>query len=39
MKKLTLRILYKLWEYLVSKNKYPKLCEKINLWINKLESK
>jgi hypothetical protein len=39
MKKLTLEILYKLWSYLASRNKYPQLCEKVNLWINELESK
>jgi len=38
MKKLTLNVLYKFWGYLASKNKYPKLCEKLNLWINSLES-
>jgi len=39
MKKLTLEILYKLWSYLATRNLYPKLCEKLNLWINLLESK
>jgi hypothetical protein len=39
MKKFTLEILYKVWAYLASRNKYPKLCEKLNLWINLLESK
>lgn len=39
MKSFKLKILYKVWEYLASRNKYPHLCEKVNLWINKLESK
>lgn len=39
MKHLILKVLYKFWEYLANKNKYPKLCEKLNLWINVLESK
>lgn len=39
MKKITLRILYKIWEYLASRNQYPKFCEKLNVWINTLESK
>lgn len=30
--------MYKVWNYLANKNKYPKLCEKLNLWINSLES-
>lgn len=38
MKKFKLKILYKVWNYFVSKNKFPKLCEKINLYINKLEN-
>ncbi len=38
MKKFKLKILYKIWTYLVSKNKFPRLCEKINLYINKLEN-
>lgn len=38
MKNIILKILYKSWVYLVTNDKYPKLCEKINLWINKLES-
>ena len=39
MKKIRLKILYKLWSYLANRNKYPKFCEKLNLWINTLESK
>ena len=39
MKNITLKVLYKLWNYLVSINKFPKFCEKLNLWINVLESK
>jgi hypothetical protein len=39
MKKIILNLLYKLWGYLATKNRYPKLCEKLNLWINALESK
>jgi hypothetical protein len=39
MKNITLKVLYKLWNYLASRNKCPKLCEKLNLWINLLESK
>jgi hypothetical protein len=38
MKQLILKVLYKCWEYLASKNQYTKLCEKLNLWINTLES-
>ena len=39
MKNITLKVLYKLWNYLVSINKFSKFCEKLNLWINVLESK
>jgi hypothetical protein len=39
MKKLLIKILYKLWIILVNKNLFPKLCEKLNLYINVLESK
>lgn len=39
MKTITLKILYKLWNYFISINRFPKLCEKINLLINRLESK
>lgn len=39
MKTITLKILYKLWNYFSSRNKFPKFCEKINLLINRLESK
>ena len=38
MKKLQLKLLYSLWNYLVSIDKFPKLCEKINIFINKLEN-
>lgn len=38
MKKFKLKILYKLWYYFVSKNKFPRLCEKINILINKIEN-
>jgi len=39
MKKLLIKILYKIWIILVNKNLFPKLCEKLNLYINTLESK
>jgi hypothetical protein len=39
MKKITLHILYKVWGYLANRNQLPKVCEKLNLWINLLESK
>lgn len=39
MKQITLKILYKLWSYFANRNQYPKLCEKLNVWINTLESK
>jgi hypothetical protein len=39
MKKLLIKTLYKFWVILVSKNLFPKLCEKLNLYINRLESK
>jgi len=38
MKKIILKLLYTIWNYLASKNKFPKLSEKINLIINKLEN-
>jgi len=39
MKKLLIKILYKFWVILVNKNLFPKFCEKLNLYINTLESK
>jgi len=38
MKKIQLKILYSVCNYLVLKNKFPKICEKINILINKLEN-
>ena len=39
MRPLQLKILYFAWKYFASRQKFPKLCEKINLIINKLENK
>lgn len=39
MKKLTLSILYFFWRKLAHYNKFPKVCEKINLLINKIEQR
>ena len=39
MKNIKLKMLYFIWNYFVSKNKFPKLCERINILINKIESK
>jgi hypothetical protein len=38
MKTIKLKILYLVWNYLIKINKFPKLVEKINLVINKLEN-
>lgn len=38
MKKFKLKIYYFIWRYFASKNKFPKLCENINLRINRLEN-
>ena len=38
MKKLTIRLLYFIWIRLANKNRLPKVCEQLNIWINKLES-
>lgn len=37
MKKLLIKILYTIWIRLANKNRFPKVCERLNLWINKLE--
>lgn len=37
MKKIAIKLLYSTWAFLASKNLFPKLCERINVWINKLE--
>ena len=37
IKDITIEILYTTWEYLVSKNMFPKISERLNIWINKLE--
>ena len=37
MKKLLIKVLYTIWIRLANKNRLPKVCERINLWINKLE--
>ena len=38
MKKLLIKILYTIWIRLANKNRLPKVCERLNLWINKLEN-
>jgi hypothetical protein len=37
MKKLLIKVLYTIWIRLANKNRLPKVCEILNLWINKLE--
>lgn len=39
MKNLLIKILYTIWVKLANKNRLPKVCERLNLWINALESK
>lgn len=39
MKQITIKLLYFIWIRLANKNRLPKVCERLNLWINKLESK
>lgn len=39
MKNLLIKILYTIWVKLANKNRLPKVCERLNLWINTLESK
>lgn len=38
MKKILIKLLYTLWIGLASKNRLPKVCERLNVWINKLEN-
>ena len=37
MKQITIDILYAIWKFLASKNIFPKVSERLNIWINKLE--
>ena len=39
MKNLLIKILYTIWIKLANKNRLPKVCERLNIWINNLESK
>jgi hypothetical protein len=39
MKKTTIAMLYKMWAFFATTGKYPKICERLNIWINKLEAK
>jgi hypothetical protein len=39
MKKTTIAILYKMWVFFATTGKCPKICERLNIWINKLEAK
>jgi hypothetical protein len=38
MKKILVKVLYTIWIRLATKNKLPKVCERLNIWINKLEN-
>jgi hypothetical protein len=38
MKKILIKVLYTIWIHFANKNQLPKVCERLNLWINKLEN-